>query len=151
MPDIFNEDFKDFLRALNSNKVEYLLVGGLAVVLHGHARVTGDMDIWVNSTEENYKKLVKAFFEFHMPVFDMTLSKFLDNESHDVFKFGRKPVAIDIMTAVKGLNYSECEKMATIFNHEDIPIRTLHLTHLLQAKKAAGRHKDLDDIEQLSK
>ena len=61
MANIFNEHFRDFIQALNENDVEYVLVGGMAVILHGYVRGTGDMDIWVNKTTDNYKKLVKAF------------------------------------------------------------------------------------------
>lgn len=100
MAQLFNPDFKYFLQALNNSEVDYILVGGYAVVLHGYERVTGDMDIWVRCTAENYKKLVHAFRAFGMPVFDMSLHNFLDIERWDVFRFGRKPVAIDIMTKV---------------------------------------------------
>ena len=51
---IFNQDFREFLNALNNNKVKYLLVGGYSVILHGYSRTTGDMDIWVDRTKENY-------------------------------------------------------------------------------------------------
>jgi hypothetical protein len=56
------------------------------------ATLTGDMDIWVNRTKENYSRLVLAFNEFRLPVFDMTEDKFLNPESADVFSFGRPPV-----------------------------------------------------------
>ncbi len=151
MADIFQDDFRDFIQALNDNQVSYLVVGGFAVILYGHARVTGDMDVWVERTEENYRKLVKAFHQFHMPVFDMTKDNFLTHEEWDVFKFGRKPVAIDIMTKVKGLDFKACYALSKEFEDGDLKIRTLHLNHLLQAKKEAGRLKDLDDIDQLTK
>ncbi|GAA0526299.1 hypothetical protein LX66_0460 [Chitinophaga japonensis] len=61
MGNIFNDDFRDFIQALNNHNVEYIVVGGYAVILHGYRRPTGDMDIWVNPTRENYEKLVKAF------------------------------------------------------------------------------------------
>lgn len=151
MPDIFQEDFRDFLQALNDHEVRYIMVGGLAVVLHGHARVTGDMDIWVDCTEDNYKKLAKAFEQFRMPVFDMTLKRFLNVSANDVFSFGRNPVGIDVMTAVKGLNFEDAYKLSTVFDDDGLFIRVLHINHLMEAKKAAGRLKDLDDIQQLRK
>lgn len=58
---IFNQDFREFLNALNNNKVKYLLVGGYSVILHGYSRTTGDMDIWVDRTKENYVLLNSAF------------------------------------------------------------------------------------------
>ena len=151
MGDIFQDDFRDFIQALNDQHVSYILVGGFAVIIHGHARVTGDLDIWVERTEENYLKLLRSFGQFHMPVFDMTKENFLQHDSWDVFKFGRKPVAIDIMTKVKGLDFKECLDLATDFEDDGLKVKTLHLNHLLEAKKKAGRRQDLDDIEQLTK
>lgn len=151
MPDIFQEDFRDFLRALNDQDVRYILVGGLAVVLHGHPRVTGDMDIWVECTMENYKKLIKAFHQFQMPVFDMTLEKFLNNAENDVFSFGRNPVGIDIMTAVKGLEFDSAYGQSLVFNDDELPVRLIHINQLIEAKKASGRRKDEEDIRHLKK
>lgn len=71
MANIFQDDFRDFIQALNNHDVKYIVFGGFAVILHGHPRVTGDMDVWVQRTSENYKKLMHAFYEFHMPAFDM--------------------------------------------------------------------------------
>ena len=149
MGTLFNPDFQDFLKALNEQEVDYLLVGGYAVILYGYERVTADMDIWVRCTSKNYDKLTKAFHAFGMPVFDMTLIKFLDTENWDVFRFGRKPVAIDIMTKVKGLNFNEAFTESEIRIVDDIPVRLIQYKHLIQAKKEAGRHKDKDDLENL--
>lgn len=54
-------DFKDFLKLLNSHNVRYLLVGGYAVGYHGYPRATGGMDIWIEISESNSKKVVSAF------------------------------------------------------------------------------------------
>ncbi len=150
MANIFNEHFRDFIQALNDKKVDYVLVGGMAVILHGYVRGTGDMDIWVNKTKENYKKLVKAFAQFGMPVFDMTEKSFLSDE-FDVYGIGVQPVRIEIMTAVKGLNFEETFNVSQIYKEDDLEIRLVHISHLIQSKKASGRFRDLDDIEQLTK
>ncbi|QHS59153.1 DUF6036 family nucleotidyltransferase [Chitinophaga agri] len=150
MGTIFNDDFRDFIQAMNHQNVEYILVGGYAVILHGYRRVTGDMDIWVNRTKENYSKLSKAFSEFGLPLFDMTESKFLDVDVADVFSYGRPPVSIDIITKLKGVEFDDAFSQAQIFNEEGLEIRFIHLNNLIEAKKAAGRHKDLDDIEKLT-
>lgn len=150
MAAIFNNDFRDFIQALNDNQVEYILVGGYAVIIHGYRRVTGDMDIWVNGTNENYVKLLKAFSQFGLSVFDMTEDKFLDPEAADVFTFGRQPVSIDILTRLKGVQFENAFSQALIFDDNGLKVRFIHLNHLIDAKKAAGRFKDLDDIEKLS-
>lgn len=76
MANIFTEDFRDFILSFNNNNVEYMLVGGLSVFAHGYGRTTGDMDLWVKKTKENYAKISKAFIDFGMPMFDMTLKIF---------------------------------------------------------------------------
>jgi hypothetical protein len=149
MGDLFSSDFREFLQALNEQEVEYILVGGFAVILHGYQRVTGDMDIWVNRTEENYIRIKAAFDQFGMPVFDMSRENFLFEKSMDVFRFGRRPNAIDIMLSVKGLQFSECFEIAKWFEDDGLQIKVLHINHLRQAKKEAGRFKDFDDLEHL--
>lgn len=105
MGNIFNTDFQDFLKCLNKVAVEYMLVGGYAVILYGYHRTTGDMDIWVNPTECNYNKLMQAFISFGLPTTAISLRDFIDNEDFEVFTFGRPPVSIDLMTQVKGLDF----------------------------------------------
>lgn len=86
-----------------------------------------------------------------MPLFDMTLEKFLNVKETDVFSFGLNPDGIDIMTLVKGLNFEETYKLSTVFDDDGLLIRIIHINHLIAAKKASGRLKDLDDINQLQK
>lgn len=150
MADIFNEHFREFIQALNQHKVEYVLVGGMAVILHGYVRGTGDMDVWVNKTKENYSRLKRAYQQFGMPLFDMTEENFLGNE-YDVFGIGVQPVKIEVMTNVKGLLFDETYAMALTYEEDGLQIKFIHINHLIQAKKASGRFRDLDDIEQLTK
>ena len=149
MQNIFNQDFQDFIRSLNEAGVKYVLVGGYAVILHGHYRSTGDLDIWVEQSEENYIKILKAFQLFKMPVFDMTLSNFLENSEMDVFTFGKPPVSIDIMLSVKGLNFDETFNEAKFTNVEGLEVKVISFPALLKAKLTSGRLKDLDDIQNL--
>jgi hypothetical protein len=149
MGNIFNEDFRDFIKALNNQNVEYILVGGFSVILNGYSRTTGDMDIWVKRDSFNYQRIVDAFKEFGMPVFDMTEENFLNHPNWDVFTFGLPPSAIDIMVSLKGLDFKECYKRATFFDEDGLQIRTLYISDLIEAKKASGRPKDLNDLENL--
>jgi hypothetical protein len=64
MGNIFNEDFRDFIKCFNDYNVKYILVGGYSVILHGYSRTTGDMDIWVERTAENYNNIKIAFSHF---------------------------------------------------------------------------------------
>lgn len=149
MGNVFNEDFRDFIKSLNDCEVRYMLVGGFSVILHGYPRTTGDMDIWVDRTYDNYLRIKKAFHQFGMSVFDMTDSNFLSHPNWDVFSFGIPPVAIDLMIAVKGLDFESCYKNSVIFEDDGLSIRTIHKNNLIEAKKISGRPKDLDDLENL--
>ena len=80
----------------------------------------------------------------------MTESKFLNVATADVFSFGRPPVSIDIITKLKGVEFNDAFSQAMQFDENGLLIRFIHLNNLIEAKKAAGHHKDLDDIEKLS-
>jgi len=149
MGNIFNSDFRDFIAALNNNQVRYILVGGYSVILHGYARTTGDMDLWVERTKDNYLKIKNAFKEFGMPVFDMTEENFLHHSNWDVFTFGIPPVAIDLMISIEEFNFQEVFDRSIIFKDDELNIRVIHKNDLIAAKKKAGRSKDLDDLENL--
>jgi hypothetical protein len=151
MGNIFNEDFRDFIQELNNANVRYLLVGGFSVILHGYSRTTGDMDIWVERSYENYVALKNAFMKFGMPVFDMNETNFLNHPSWDVFTFGVPPSAIDVMVNLKGLDFENCYKEATTFLDDDLQIKTINLNHLIKAKEASNRPKDIDDIQNLKR
>lgn len=126
MPDIFESDFKDFISALNFSATEYIIVGGYAVILHGYYRTTNDLDVWVNKTPENYLKLRKAYAIFGMPF------------------------QIDVMTKLKGVEFTYAMEKAEQKELEGLKVRFLNLADLIKAKTASGRYKDLDDIEKLT-
>ena len=149
MGNIFNPDFQDFIKALNDAAVRYILVGGYAVILYGYNRTTGDLDVWVERTEENYHRLEAAFHQFKMPVFDMTIDHFLHAREYDVFTFGVPPVSIDIMLDVKGLHFEEAWHQSEWKSIEGLDVKLIGLQSLIKAKKAAGRHRDLDDISHI--
>ena len=149
MGNLFNPDFQDFLRALRLHEVRYVLVGGYSVIMHGYSRTTGDLDLWVEKSADNYERLVKAFHAFGMPVFDMTAHNFLHNPAMDVFTFGRPPVAIDIITQLKGLEFPEAYAEANDVEQDGVTVRLIRYQHLLQAKRAAGRPRDQNDLENL--
>lgn len=144
-----HEDFKDFLRALNKHGVRYLLVGGYAVIYHGYNRTTGDLDVWVEQSGENYRLLMKAFLEFGLPVSVIDEKTFLSSET-DVYTFGIPPVCIEIITEVKGVQFTDSFSRAAKVIFDDVPVSMIGFHDLIRNKKAVGRNKDLDDIEHIS-
>lgn len=146
MGNIFNSDFADFISLLELHKVSYILVGGYSVILHGYPRTTGDMDIWVKPSIENYQLLKNAFYEFGMPIMPQDL--FLSQEA-DVFTYGRPPQAIDIMTKCKGLEFEQAYRNSKLVKVDDLTIRLVSYHDLITAKKSAGRYKDMNDLDHL--
>lgn len=140
-------DFKDFLRLLNSHDVRYMLVGGYAVGYHGYPRATGDMDIWIETSESNSTKLASAFREFGMPGDAITEDLFLEKDK--VIRMGVPPVRIKIITGASGVDFNECYSKREIIEIDAIPINFISLQDLKKNKRAAGRHKDLEDLEHL--
>lgn len=148
MVNLFNIDFIEFLELLDKHKVEYLLVGGYAVVLHGYNRSTGDMDIWVNKSKKNYNKLQKVYTDFAAPMF--SLDDFLSTD-FNVWSMGKEPVKIEIITDIIGLVFQNSIKNCKWYELNNIKVPFVDLEDLINTKKASGRLKDLSDIEQLKK
>lgn len=150
MGNIFNDDFQDFINALNKAEVKYVLVGGYSVIYHGFPRTTGDLDIFVEVSSDNYKKLCDAFHLFHLPTFDMTENNFLHNNKLTVFSFGRAPVSIEILKEISGITFEEVYKNCLSVNFEGLNLRIINLSDLRKNKAASRRPKDLNDLENLS-
>ena len=148
MVSIFNDDFRDFIGALNGAGVRYMLLGGYAVILHGYDRTTGDMDVWVERTPENYQRLAAAFSAFGMPTFDMTADNFLDSSRMDVVSFGVPPTSIEILTNPMGVDSANRYPRSIWYEHEGLSIRLIARDDLT-AERAVGRPRDLDDIGRL--
>jgi predicted nucleotidyltransferase len=146
---IFNDDFREFIQTLNQCNVDYLLMGGYAVILHGYLRTTGDMDIWVRKTVVNYEKLTQAMNSFGLPASMIGSQRFLNTASYDVFTFGRPPVAIDIVTEIKGVNFEDAFNNKEVVEADGLQINLISKKDLIKTKIAVGRHKDLDDLENL--
>jgi hypothetical protein len=148
MPNLFNKDFLDFLLLLDKYNVDYLLVGGYAVILHGYGRSTGDIDLWVNQNEENYFKLEKVYKDFGAPIF--SVEEFF-SDKFDVWSMGVEPRKIEILTKVSGLNFVESKSHCNWINENDLKVPYIDFEDLMKNKLASGRLKDLLDFQQLNK
>ena len=140
-------DFKEFLKLLNAHQVEYLLIGGYAVAYHGYPRATADMDIWIATHAQNTKKIVAALkgFGFDLP----ELSTELFQKKGQIIRMGVPPVRIEIATTISGVVFEECFAARVVDELDGVEVNIIDLTHLKVNKKATGRHKDLDDVENL--
>jgi hypothetical protein len=141
------KDFKEFLRLLNSERVEYLVVGGYAVGYHGYPRPTGDLDIWIGSTPGNATAAMEVLRKFGFGSHDLFADLFL--EKNRIIRMGLPPIRIEVLTSVSGLAFPECyrRRVTATLDGEDLSI--IGLEDLKANKRAAGRHKDLNDLEEL--
>ena len=140
-------DFSDFLSLLNAHQVEYLLVGGYAVTIHGYVRATGDMDIFVAATRENAERVVAAIREFGFALPNLNAELVL--EPRKILRMGSPPLRIEVMNQIDGVQFDDCRPRAMVVELGELRVPVIALADLRKNKLAAGRHKDLDDLENL--
>jgi predicted nucleotidyltransferase len=138
-------DFKDFLRLLNAQGVEYLVVGGYAVGYYGHARATADLDVWIAAHPHNASKMVHVLRDFGFDSEALSAELFLKPDA--IIRMGVPPIRIEILTSVSGVIFDECYRDRKSDVIDGVPVQLISLSHLKTNKKAAGRHKDLSDLE----
>lgn len=141
------DDFKEFVQCLNSNDVQYLLVGGWAVGMYGSPRATKDIDFLISVGSNNLEKLEKALFDFGAPPVDIEKFK----EKGNVIRIGSSPIQIDIINEADGINIDDCYSRKKIINVDGIDIVVISKEDLVKNKRASGRSMDIADAEKLEK
>jgi len=139
-------DFRDFFRALNRNKVEYVIVGSYALAFHGQPRATGDIDVWIRPSPANSEALMQALQDFGFETLDISSRDILSGK---VIQLGFPPVRIDLMTVLEGLTRQETWESRNRGMFGDQPVFYLGRDAFVKNKRALGRHKDLADLELL--
>jgi hypothetical protein len=143
------DDFRDLLIELVKAKARFLIVGAHALGVHGVPRATVDLDIWIDASQENAKRVWAALAAFGAPL-DTLQIRVADLTQPDVVaQFGLPPYRIDIMTGVSGISFDEAwpERVEDLF--EDVRVPFLGRDALIRSKRASGRTKDLADLEAL--
>jgi hypothetical protein len=144
---VLSQDFREFIQSLNAHDVRYLIIGGYAVALHGHPRYTKDLDVWVDSSEENATRLVAALKEFGFTSLELKPDDFM--ESGQVIQLGFPPNRIDLVTSADGVEFAECYATRVTVDLDDVPVQFISLDGLKKNKKASGRPQDFADLEAL--
>ena len=140
-------DLKDFLRLLNLNAVEYLLVGGYAVGYYGYPRATGDMDIWIARSPANADKVTAALQAFGFSASSISAALFLT--PNKVFRMGNPPLRIEVLTDISGVEFAECWPVREVAVVDEVTINIINLDNLKRNKSASGRLKDKNDLANL--
>lgn len=141
-------DFKQFLKSLNLEKVEYLVVGSYAVGLHGYVRGTNDLDVWVGVSVENARRIVRALRAFGFDVPGLSEGLFL--KPNMINRLGVPPYRIEILTGISGVAFGDCYPSRIIESVHGVEIPYIDLDNLKKNKASAGRLKDLADLERLN-
>jgi Nucleotidyl transferase of unknown function (DUF2204) len=145
------EEHRQLLEKLLENKVDFILVGGVAVIFYGYSRTTGDLDIWLKPTEENKIKFLEVLKTEEIFADDIAYLKSLDFSSHLVFHIGEEPCKIDFLTFISGIDYKEADDLKNYFQSGNYAIPIIHLNHLILSKITSNRAKDKADVEELQK
>jgi hypothetical protein len=144
-----NKDLREFVELLNSNKVDYLVVGAFAVAFHGFPRYTADLDILIRATPDNAGRVVRALTEFGFASLGVTTD---DLETYGtVLQLGVKPNRIDVLTGISGVTFDDAWASRCSGDLDGTPTNFIGREALIRNKEHTGRAKDSGDAEELRK
>lgn len=142
-----NQDFLDLLRAFIAAEVRFLVVGAYALALHGRPRATGDLDVWVEATPENARRLWGALAAFGAPMADIAEADF--THPGVTYQIGLPPRRIDVLTELTGLSFTEAWPGRVRGSFGGVEVDFIGRADFVRNKRQIGRPKDLVDIEGL--
>jgi len=143
------KNFLDLLRLLNDFKVKYLLIGGYAVGIHAEPRFTKDLDIWIEPSKSNAKKILLLLRQFGAPVDNLTEEDLATPGL--IYIFGIPPQRVDLINKLKGANFRDCHKRKVKKRIGKLIVNVVSIADLIFLKKIAGRPQDKLDILNLKK
>jgi hypothetical protein len=142
-------DLGEFIELLNAHGVEYLLVGGWAFAFHATPRYTGDLDFFLKCDLPNALRLESVLKEFGFGTLEGLKESFL--QPGRILQFGLPPNRIDILTQIDGVEFGEAWPDRVAGELDGVPVQFISREWLIRNKAAAGRPKDLADLEALRK
>ena len=141
----FSKNHERILRKFIHHGVEFVLIGGHAVVYYGVRRTTADIDILVRPTIENGEKLLKAFKSLELEVEDIEANDFAKNQ---VFSFGMEPDAVDIINFSVGVTVDNIFRNAVQGRIDDLVFKIIDIRDLLKNKEALQRPPERNLVDQ---
>lgn len=145
-----NRDFHDVIEELIRARARFLIVGAHALAVHGVARATADLDIWIAKSDDNVDRVWKALTAFGAPLADLGIQKSDFARTDVVAQLGIPPFRIDVMTGVSGVEFEVAwnDRLEVAFG--DLPqVPVIGRAAFVQNKRASGRSRDLADLESL--
>lgn len=144
-------EFKLLLLLLKKHGVNFMLIGGYAVIYYGYERSTNDLDIWLQPQNDNREKLIGALKEFGINKKSLERISLLDFSEVQFFFFGNHPRRIDFLTHISNIAYNEAEAQVNHFVLDEEKIPVIHYDHLILSKISNERTKDKADVEELQR
>jgi len=131
---------------LNRHNVRYVVIGGIAAVLHGVPRATFDLDMLIEASPDNAQRLIDALLAAGLGTAALTTAgEILANEI-TVFK---DRVRVDVQTSTPGLTFDDAWAHRLSMEYQGEPFNVASRADLISAKRAAGRPVDLEDVRLL--
>lgn len=140
-------DFKELLECLNERRVEYVIVGAHALAAHGLVRATGDMDVYLRPTPANAERVLAALADFGFASLDLEVSDLVAPER--VIQLGVKPLRVDLITSLSAVTWEEADAGKIEGTYGDVTTWYLGREEFIRNKRAAGRPRDLGDLDSL--
>jgi hypothetical protein len=140
-------DFKEFLKLCLKHEVRFLMVGGLAVIHHGHPRLTLDMDLWIERGVGNGERIIHVLREFGFAEPGVVPEDFAKEKQ--ILRMGFKPTVIEIFNSLPGVDFADCYPRRVFVKMGRMQVPCIGLKDLKINKRASGRLKDLQDLEEL--
>lgn len=140
-------DFSDFLKLCLSNEVRFMVIGGYAVIHHSRPRYTGDLDLWIDASPENARRVVTALQEFGFPADTVSTEMITDRKK--IIRMGFEPMRLELFTTIPGIEFNGCYERRDLVKIGRMMVPFISLEDLKINKLACGRPKDLQDLEEL--
>ena len=143
------KDLKEFIESLNSNGVEYLIVGAYAVAFHGRPRLTGDIDFFVSHTRENAQRIAKAVADFSSGCITFDVNQL--QQPDQMIRIGNEPNRVDILTSVSGVEFDDAWSTRIAAPLDGVSTFFISYDNLIKNKLSTGRLKDAADADELKR
>ena len=135
---------------LNKHEVEYLVIGGVAVIFHGYTRATADLDFWYKPSLDNFHKIVKAFKEYGIDVAELEEAVF--DPKKTFLRFPTPGFKTEFLPFLPGdMSFTDAKKNSSSIELDGVNVPILGYDDLIKNKTLTSRLKDLADIEELAK
>ncbi len=143
------KDYEEFLESLNNNDVRYCIIGSFALAFYAEPRYTKDLDILIDASADNARRMVRALADFGFGSLNLTVDDF--SKEGNIIQLGYEPVRIDIITSIGGLRFSDIWENRVQGTYGRQTVNFMDRVHLIRSKKISDRPQDRADIERLER